>query len=89
MSVQDLINDKEKFNTVAQNLFTQYDTNKNGVICEKELSNALTSFTKGSGAPIPDADTVKQVFLSLDKNNDGALSLEEFKEFLIKTLINS
>ena len=77
MSVQDLINDKEKFNTVAQNLFTQYDTNKNGVICEKELSNALTSFTKGSGAPIP------------DKNNDGALSLEEFKEFLIKTLINS
>ena len=89
MSVQDLINDKEKFNTVAINLFTQYDTNKNGVICEKELSNALTSFTKGSGAPIPDADTVKQVFLSLDKNNDGALSLEEFKEFLIKTLINS
>ena len=89
MSVQDLINDKEKFNTVAQNLFTQYDTNKNGVICEKELSNALTSFTKGSGAPVPDADTIKQVFLSLDKNNDGALSLEEFKEFLIKTLINS
>ena len=89
MSVQDLINDKKKFNTVAQNLFTQYDTNKNGVICEKELSNALTSFTKGSGAPIPDADTIKQVFLSLDKNNDGALSLEEFKEFLIKTLINS
>ena len=89
MNVQDLINDKEKFNTVAQNLFTQYDTNKNGVICEKELSNALTSFTKGSGAPIPDADTIKQVFLSLDKNNDGALSLEEFKEFLIKTLINS
>ena len=89
MRIQDLINDKEKFNTVAQNLFTQYDTNKNGVICEKELSNALTSFTKGSGAPIPDADTIKQVFLSLDKNNDGALSLEEFKEFLIKTLINS
>jgi len=89
MRVQDLINDKEKFNTVAINLFTQYDTNKNGVICEKELSNALTSFTKGSGAPIPDADTIKQVFLSLDKNNDGALSLEEFKEFLIKTLINS
>ena len=89
MSVQDLINDKEKFNTVAQNLFVQYDTNKNGVICEKELSNALISFTKGAGAPIPDADTIKQVFLSLDKNNDGALSLEEFKEFLIKTLINS
>ena len=89
MNVQELINDKEKFNTVAQNLFVQYDTNKNGVICEKELSNALTTFTAGSGAPIPDADTVKQVFLSLDKNNDGALSLEEFKEFLIKTLINS
>ncbi len=89
MSVQDIINDKEKFEALAKNLFVQYDTNKNGVICEKELSNALTSFTAGTGAPVPDAETIKQVFLSLDKNNDGALSFEEFKEFLIKTLINS
>ena len=89
MSLQELINDKEKFNEVAQKLFDQYDLNKNGVICEKELSNALTSFTAGSGAPVPDADTVKQVFMSLDTNNDGALSLEEFKQFLIKTLIGS
>ena len=89
MNVQELINNKEKFNEVSQKLFEQYDLNKNGVICEKELSNALTTFTAGSGAPIPDAATVKQVFLSLDTNNDGALSLEEFKEFLIKTLINN
>ena len=89
MNVHELINDKEKFNEVAKKLFEQYDLNKNGVICEKELSNALTNFTAGSGAPIPDADTIKQVFLGLDTNNDGALSLEEFKQFLIKTLINN
>ena len=88
MSIQDIINDKEKFNELATNMFNQYDTNKNGVICQKELSAALTSFTAGTGAPIPDAETIKQVFLSLDKNNDGALSLEEFKEFIIKTLLN-
>ena len=87
MSIQDIINDKEKFEVLAKNLFDQYDLNKNGVICEKELSNALASFTAGSGAPVPDAETIKQVFVSLDKNNDGALSLEEFKEFLIKTMI--
>ena len=87
--MQDIINDKEKFNAVAKNLFEQYDTNKNGVICETELGNALKAFTAGSGSPIPDAQTIKQVFLSLDKNNDGALSLEEFKEFLIKTLIGN
>ena len=89
MNVQELINDKEKFNEVAKKLFEQYDLNKNGVICENELSNALTSFTAGSGAPVPDAETIKQVFKGLDTNNDGALSLEEFKEFLIKTLINN
>ena len=88
MSIQDIINDKEKFEALSKNLFEQYDTNKNGVICEKELSNALKSFTIGTGAPIPDAETIKQVFISLDKNKDGALSMEEFKEFLIKTLIN-
>ena len=87
MNVQELINDKEKFNTVAQNLFVQYDTNKNGVICQNELSNALKSFTAGSSAPVPDAETIKQVFISLDKNNDGALSLDEFKEFIVKTLL--
>ena len=88
MSIQDIINDKEKFNELATNMFNQYDTNKNGVICQKELSAALTSFTAGTGAPVPDAETIKQVFLSLDKNNDGALSLDEFKEFIIKTLLN-
>ena len=88
MSIQDIINDKEKFNELAKNLFTQYDTNKNGVICEKELTTALSSFTAGTGAPVPDAETIKQVFLSLDTNKDGALSLEEFKEFIIKTLIS-
>ena len=88
MSVRDLINDKEKFDMISQNLFTQYDTNKNGVICESELANALTSFTAGKDTPVPAPETIKQVFLSLDKNNDGALSLEEFKEFLIKTLLN-
>ena len=88
MSIQDIINDKEKFNELATNMFNQYDTNKNGDICEKELSAALTSFTAGTGAPVPDAETIKQVFLSLDKNNDGALSLDEFKEFIIKTLLN-
>ena len=88
MSVQALLNDKEKFNELSQKLFNQYDTNKNGTICEKELSNALISFTAGSGAPIPEPDTIKKVFLSLDKNNDGALSLEEFREFIIKSLLN-
>lgn len=87
MSIQDIINDKEKFEALAKNLFDQYDTNKNGVICQNELSNALKSFTAGSGAPVPDAETIKQVFISLDKNNDGALSLDEFKEFIVKTLL--
>ena len=89
MSIQELINDKEKFDMIAKNLFTQYDTNKNGVICESELANALASFTTGKNTPVPAPETIKQVFLSLDKNNDGALSLEEFKEFLIKTLLSS
>ena len=87
MSIQDIINDKEKFEALAKNLFDQYDTNKNGVICQNELSAALKSFTAGSGAPVPDAETIKQVFISLDKNNDGALSLDEFKEFIVKTLL--
>ena len=89
MNPQDLINDKEKFDEMAKVLFTQYDTNQNGVICEKELTAALTSFAASSGGEIPDAETVKQVFTSLDTDNDGGLSLEEFKQFLVKTLLGN
>ena len=88
MSAQALINNTEKFNEVSTDIFNQFDKNKNGIICENELANARKTFADYKGVPVPDNDTIKRVFLSLDTNNDGGLSLDEFKEFIKKSLLN-
>ena len=88
MSVQALIKNKEKFDELSKDIFNQYDTNKNGVICESELTAAITRFAEGKGVPIPNAETIKRVYTHLDTNKDGALSLDEFKVFIVKTLLN-
>ena len=88
MSVEALIKNTEKFNEVATDIFNQYDKNKNGVICETELTNAIKTFAEYKGVPVPDAERIKKVFIKLDTNKDGALSFDEFKVFIEKSLLN-
>ena len=40
------------------------------------------------GVLVPDADRIKKVFIKLDANKDGVLSFEEFKVFIVKSLLN-
>ena len=49
-------------------LLTQFDTNKNGVLSEEELSTS-------------DNEALKTVFKNLDLNEDANLSLDEFNAF--------
>ena len=88
MSAQALIKNTEKFNEVATDIFNQYDKNKNGVICEKELTLAIKTFAEGKGIPVPNTERIKKIFIKLDTNKDGALSFEEFKVFIEKSLLN-
>ena len=88
MSCQALIKNTEKFNEIATDIFNQFDKNKNGIICETELTDAITTFCNYKGVPVPDAERIKKVFIKLDLNHDGGLSLEEFKVFIEKALLN-
>ena len=60
-------------------IFFQYDTNQNEC---KWIRKCIRSFSISTGSLLPDDETIKQVFSRLNKNSDGGLSLDEFKEFI-------
>lgn len=55
-------------------VFSQVDTDGNGFITESELGEAL----KTCGISLP-AYKVRDIISEFDRNNDGNISLEEFK----------
>lgn len=59
--------------------FKVFDTNGDGSISAKELSEALTTL----GDPLPEVQ-VKELIKTLDKNGNGKVSIDEFVAFLTK-----
>ncbi len=62
-------------------MFKKFDINKNNSIDEVELSKAMEAISPGL-----DKDVIHQTFLALDLDKNTELSLEEFKNFVYKTL---
>ena len=62
-------------------MFKKFDINKNNSIDEVELSKAMEAISPGM-----DKEVIHQTFLALDLDKNTELSLEEFKNFVYKTL---
>lgn len=62
-------------------MFQKFDINKNNSIDEEELSKAMQAISPGM-----DKDVIHQTFLALDLDKNTELSLEEFKNFVYKSL---
>jgi outer membrane protein assembly factor BamB len=60
-------------------LVKKYDANKDGLLGEKEVPKDLVFFNRGSTNP-DDNIVMSDMFSSIDKNNDGRLSREEWTE---------
>lgn len=62
---------------ILKQLFSEFDTNKNGVLGEDELYTMLVKLE------IPTEKRLVQPLLKkLDKNNSGVVEYDEFKNFL-------
>ena len=78
------IKDQAQLDEKIGELFKQFDFNKNNAIDEDELSKAMATISPGL-----DKAVIHQTFLALDLDKNTELSLEEFKNFVYKTLTSA
>jgi len=84
--IRQILNNSEKLHEVAKAAFEQIDVDESGELDREELGHAINEFAKELGLPAIDDDTVNEVFVGLDTDQSGKLSLAEFKVFIVKTL---
>lgn len=72
---------------LCQNIFNQFDSNKDGEIDINEFKLALTKFAKESGSPTPDETVVKETMDELDLNKSKTLTIDEFENYMKKLLL--
>jgi Ca2+-binding EF-hand superfamily protein len=83
MQYQEVLDEEEKLNEVAWNLFQQYDTDKTGFLSLKQLRNFMRSVAEAFNMPKPSRREVKAALNDIDDNKDGKLSFEELKPVIL------
>ena len=78
------IKDQKELDEKIAQIFKQFDFNKNNAIDEEELNKAMKTIS-----PNMTKDIVHQTFLALDLDKNTQLSLEEFKNFVYKSLTSA
>lgn len=76
------LNDEQKFNDFVQASFTEADTDNNGQIDSSELELIWTKLASQFGASAPSKENVVKTLEKFDSNNDGTISVDEFKPLL-------
>lgn len=85
--IEKILNDDEQLKAVAKQAFDAVDTDGSGSISASELHAALNGFAAETGVQGPNEEQTLQVLKAVDKDESGALSLDEFCE-LIKAVLN-
>ena len=73
--------DQKALDAKIEEMFKQFDFDKNNTIEENELAKAMESISPGVSKEV-----VHQTFVSLDLDKNNKLSFDEFKNFVYKTL---
>jgi Ca2+-binding EF-hand superfamily protein len=84
--IRAVLNNDVKLSEVAVAVFQVVDTDNSGQIDKEELGKAINQFAEEFGLSPIDDDSINKVFTSLDTDQSGKLSIDEFKVFVRKTL---
>lgn len=86
-----LLADGELFSKVADRLFDEYDSSKDGKLNRSELRRALESHGEEWGLPVRDsseqvAQLYNDLFSACDTDNSGEIEKKEFQSLLQEIL---
>ena len=84
--VKELLSDEKQFNEAFELTFSVYDQNGDGNIEMREYGKFLDDFMSCLNQKTGSFSTVLKNWRQADKNKDGKLSKEEFKEDFYKRL---
>ena len=84
--IQAILANDERLTEIARAAFEAVDTDGSGFIEEPELKTVMKSVAQDIGMDEPSDSDVRDVFLELDANGDGKISLEEFKVLIRQVL---
>ena len=84
--IQAILRDERKLHETAKAAFDAVDIDRSGFIDEPELKTVMCSVAGDIGMDQPSDSDVKEVLRELDTNQDGKISLDEFK-VLIKQVL--
>ncbi len=73
--------DQKALDAKIEEMFKQFDFDKNNTIEEEELAKAMEAISPGVSKEV-----VHQTFVALDLDKNNKLSFDEFKNFVYKTL---
>ena len=77
-----ILDDPDKLAEVTKAVFDSVDTDGSGEVDRSELQNAMTMVATQAEIPPPDGEAVTAAMNALDVNQDGKISVDEFKELV-------
>ena len=81
-----LLNEPEKVQKMAFDIFQELDTDGSGFIERDEMREMLTLMAVQLGQPEPDDEELDKEIDKIDENGDGMIDPEEFTQVIISVL---
>ena len=66
--------------------FDEHDTNKNGVLEKAEALVLIDAHYKADSSHRPTKEEIDNFMTKMDKDKDGKVSFEEFKQFVVENV---
>lgn len=86
--IENILSNSLQLEKLVQVAMKTVDADGSGFIDKKELGNIMRQVAMDVGDDTPTEIDVDEVFKEFDKDQDGKINFEEFKEIIIRVLKN-
>ncbi|CAG9329935.1 unnamed protein product [Blepharisma stoltei] len=86
--IEQILTDQDQLNKLVFVAMKTIDTNDSGTLDPDELGNIMRQVAIDVGDTPPSDSDIREVFAELDKNNDGYIDFDEFKDLIVRVLNN-